>query len=89
MNIQGKSIAIASWRFPCLGVVCMHECSLIQSLWAGGIEYLKMEIWNWFSHVKRPYYSIISFYRLSYSLQNDIWVHGWQISSVNIYISTC
>lgn len=35
MNIQGKSIAIASWH---LGVVCIHECSLIQSLWAGGID---------------------------------------------------
>lgn len=35
MNIQGKSMAVASWG---LGVVCVHESSLIQSLWAGGMD---------------------------------------------------
>lgn len=37
MNIQGKSMAVASWG---LGVVCVHESSLIQSLWAGGMDWV-------------------------------------------------
>lgn len=73
MNTQGKSMAVArgAWEWyaymnPLLSKACGQE---------GWIECLKMEVWKWFSHIKRPYYSIISFYRISCFLQNGIWAH--------------